>query len=370
MTQLVIRGNVRQFFTHFAAYGLAAILEAATRQTVTVRTLSPQELEVDVAADVSPTDLAEKVREHADAHLDSWVSATFGHFDRTTGVLSPRMKAPETAEHWRALQQARHGELDRAISSTGAFSIDLAFMQALGEPAYWFLNNSGKPEPDRGASSWEMKTRNRGEEFVQQRLLPLAEAVARRTTAEVLSGLTGETLVDEAGKDSLDSRTPTGLMLPAQTDNALAWCALWGISLFPVVQSAASPGRFKRSGQRAITPGILRNLPRLHPSARAAAYLPLFSKPMRLSRLRSVLVSGPLARVSARMVLERTQLAQSRNNHTTLGGKVRQPVDAEWLKRKGVEAVLLSYIHASDNPNAPELHVPAGSVISLEELRS
>jgi CRISPR-associated protein Csb3 len=58
---------------------------------------------------------------------------------------------------------------------------------ALGEPAYWPTDRNA----DAGASRWEMKTRNQGAEFVGNRLVPLAQAVAARTIEQTLTGLTG-----------------------------------------------------------------------------------------------------------------------------------------------------------------------------------
>src|SRR5690606_39049936 len=129
---------------------------------------------------------------------------------------------------WHSLQQQRWHAIDG--TPTG---LDQRFIGALGEPAYWAASNDGI-RPDNGASAWEMKTRNRGEDFVRNRLSLLAKSVSQRGEQQVLSGLLGTSIVDEVGKNGLDSRTPTGLAAPGVADNARAWCALWAISLFPV----------------------------------------------------------------------------------------------------------------------------------------
>lgn len=90
-----------------------------------------------------------------------------------------------------------------------------------------------------------MVTRNQGQEFVQGRLLPLAQKVAERSVQAVQDGLMGKDIVDEAGKNSATSRTATGLHAPSKTDNARAWCALMGVSAFPtwVCTSAGNDDR-------------------------------------------------------------------------------------------------------------------------------
>src|SRR5699024_1466252 len=139
---------------------------------------------------------------------------------------SPRIKAIQEPETWQELQAERLSAIDEAYCPTPRW-LDLAFISGLGEPAYWVADSQGKCRPDSGASSWEMKTRNRGEEFIGNRLAGLCQVVADRTPEQVLTGLTGKEPRDEIGGGNINSRTPTGLSFPAPTDNALAWCALW-----------------------------------------------------------------------------------------------------------------------------------------------
>src|SRR5690606_33927499 len=103
------------------------------------------------------------------------------------------------------LQAERHALLDAAYGPSTSW-LDLQMMCALGEPAYWYRRPDGKPDLDRGASRWEMKTRNRGEDFVANRLAVLCQKVAERTPEAVLAGLRGDDPVDEAGKNAVDSR--------------------------------------------------------------------------------------------------------------------------------------------------------------------
>lgn len=371
MSELVMVGDTRSFLMHFAAYGLSAILESELGSSARVAMTSLRSLTVTLDDPrVTPLDMAAAVQSHAAARIDSWVTRTHMHADRESGTMSPRLKTPSDRVQWEQLQRARHLAIDSVPRAEGSW-LDLDFMGALGEPAYWYLDNVGKSRPDAGASSWEMKTRNRGEEFTQNRLALLCKAVAGWETERVLAGLTGAEVNDDVGKNAVDSRTPTGLARPGATDNALAWCALWGISFFPVTHRAApGPGTSKGSGQPSLTAGTLRGLPRAEPQARAFTYLPLFRRPQRLARVKTLVASGALARVSARKALLLTQPGWSdveRKRWSATLQALARPADQDWLRRKGCDAILLSHVHASDNPNAPELHVVEGRIHPIWE---
>ena len=73
-----------------------------------------------------------------------------------------------------------------------------------------------------------MQPRNRGSELLTNRLRPLATTLAKWSPKKILHGLTGTAVHDTVGEQKPDSRTATGLAPPGPTDNALAWCALWG----------------------------------------------------------------------------------------------------------------------------------------------
>jgi hypothetical protein len=77
----------------------------------------------------------------------------------------------------------------------------------------------------------------------------------------------------------LGSRTATGLASPGPTDNALAWCALWGISQFPLAMrindTAQTSGHFSRARKEWF-------------------YVPMWQGAWRPARLRSVLASQEL----------------------------------------------------------------------------
>ena len=163
-------------------------------------------------------------------------------------LMSPRLSVFADQGTWDLVQRSRHDALDRIAAASGW--LDLRFLAALGEPCYWSYTLKGEPLQDDGASRFEMQPRNQGSEFVGTRLRKLAATVAQRDAAKVLAGLTGQSVDDELGDNSPGSRTATGLAGPGPTDNALAWCALWGISQFPLAMrindTAETSGHFSR----------------------------------------------------------------------------------------------------------------------------
>jgi CRISPR-associated protein Csb3 len=365
MNKLSISGDFTSALTHFAAYGAAAILEQQLGITCRIGLDTLQALAVSSDSGCAPNDLATAIRQHAADRVDSWPTRTHDHLGSATGTLSPRIKAAQDREAWQELQRNRHAAIDETYSPSPAW-LDLAFISALGEPAYWFTNMQGKNLPDSGASSWEMKTRNRGEEFIGNRLAGLCRAVAARSPEEVLAGLNGESPRDEVGGNSSSSRTPTGLSLPAPTDNALAWCALWGIALFPMLHNAGASASSspRATGRHSQTTGVLRSLPRPMKNIRAYTYLPLINRPVRLARLRTILVSGALARHAAYVTLAATEDRWSRKERARLEKlklSLDRPADMAWLQRKGCSGILTAHINQSDNINAPELHVVSGT---------
>lgn len=362
--EVVLKGDVRQAIYHLAGFGLAAIIESALECTARVG-LSSEGVTVGWDGGHTTFDVGEAVAAHARQREGCWVDDVTELSGGIFGTLSPRIKTPQD-DAWQQLQKARLAAVDEAYRRWPNGSLDLEFISALGEPAYWIHDFQGKVRPERGASMWEMKTRNRGEDFVANRLTSLRRAVAARTAEGVLRGLTGEVPVDETGSGT-DSRTPTGLTAPRPTDSALAWCGLWGISLLPVTHDARpAGGRTRALGQDSITTGMIRlKLADPGPTgSRALVFLPLFARLTRLARIRTVAQSRALARYVAATVVEgatRGSVAGSDNDARDLAS------DAAWLRSKGCRGLLVAYQLASDNPNAPELHVTAGEVHPLGE---
>ena len=205
--------------------------------------------------------------------------------------------------------------------------LDLDLLGALGEPAYWRFRRN-HPDPDQGASRWEMKTRNHGGEFVGDRLRSLAGIVAGRTVEGVLEGINGSSTVDEAyrGKRSDESRTATGLARPRFTDSALAWCGLWGLAAFPVVHRVRFPS---------TTAGHVRTGRRSE-----ELVVPVLIGRYSVERWRAVIVSS--------------QVLAAVGDDLTVRRNARQ-----WLTRHGVRAVLHFPLQMTDN-KFPERYLGDG----------
>lgn len=333
MTILELTGDQLVAFDHLAGYGLAAILDAAHPGRVRLRWTA--DLDSRLQIDGSTWEQAgETVHAHAvrHTHPDSWVMADGDNNGGRSGLFSPRVK-PMDERGVHTWYESRSTVLDRFDRSSES-ALDQAMIGALGEPSYWsFVRDQVRP--DHGASRWEMKTRNRGEEFVAHRLRRLAESVASRAPLTVAQGLARLTVDDEAGKNRPDSRTPTGLMPPARADNARAWCALWGLSLTSVVHT--SRGASRTSGHR----GRL---------SEGTFFLPLPTRFVPLARLRTILISSALDSVAGGV----PDADRSLDAHWS------------WLSNFGVDEVVSFPVFRSANVSAPERWAERGDLVRKE----
>lgn len=340
-----LAGRVESALTHFAGLGLAAILEDAGGIRPRLRWttgLSPQ-LQV-ATGGLDESTVAELVLRHATRATEpqSWVQATITHEKRQgTGLFSPRIKAPSSRQAWDQLESARLRAI-RQMEEEGR-RLDLAMIAGLGEPAYWRFDRDS-PRPDHGASRWEMKPRNNGEEFVGNRLSKLATTVAGRNVNDVRAGLTGEAILDELGGGP-DSQTSTGLQRPGPVDSALVWCGLWGLSSFPVFHDPHGPSRTPCAFPRHI----------LHSTV---AVLPVCERWMAISALRFLLVSSQLDLVAG-------WIADSDGDPDELDVVAARV----WLEEHGVRGFVRFPILKTGSASAPqriildgELHPVAPSV--------
>ena len=336
MTDFVLAtADPKTMLSHLALYGLAAIVEDGGLQDIRLWwTGSMTGRPVLSAPRATPETIGEIVRAHAAAQArpESWPSAVLRD-GASRALMSPRISVLADAGEWHSLQERRHRVLDR-LTQTRAL-LDLRLISALGEPSYWRFNRQGQRLQDDGASRLEMQPRNQGSEFVGNRIRPLAAAVAARTPTAVSDGLLGRTVRDEIGKDESASRTPTGFASPGPTDNALAWCALWGISQFPIAlrvdDFASTTGHIGRG-----TAGHY--------------YTPVWYTPWRTAKLRSILASGPLRGFAS----------------TGLPVSGSDPGDAtagRWLASRGVDAVVRFEVKRFGSESAPERRAMLGELI-------
>lgn len=343
MTELQLAGGLRTALSHLALVGLGAILEDADVADIRVGwsdAFDPRP--VICASQIDWPRAAGIVRAHAVHHVEAgdWTAARSAG-DRSA-LMSPRIASLPDGTAWRGHVAARWEVIDREMQRTDW--LDLRLIGGLGEPAYWRFNRQRERLPDEGASRWEMKTRNRGEEFVGNRLRPLAERVAARSAERIELGLTGAAPEDELGKNEGDSRTATGLAAPGPTDNALAWCALWGISQFPVIARIERPSR---------TAGHL-PAKRGERDRRGWFYVPVPARPIALPRLRTVIVSDQLAKAAA-----------IGPEGPATAGVLDVEAACGWLANRGIAALVRFPIGEYGSANAPERRALLGTVIPI-----
>lgn len=331
--RIELAGTVDTALTHFAMVGLASILTEQGANGIHSWWQDGASARASLEWQGIPAE--EAVHAHARRHTnpDGWVQAKAPGM--TAGLFSPRQSFPSDKGGWTEFMLRRAAVMDESLTE-----LDWRMIGGLGEPGHW-LSIDNKPRPEAAASRWEMVPRNRGQEFMGKRLAPLSQIVAARDPGAIRTGLTGITKRDELGQDRADSRTGTGLCTPQPVDNALAWCALWGLSCFPVVP---------RSANVSTTPGAT-PLGRVQP---AFMTLPVWDAPVSLALWRSVAASLAIGVVAPQPASE-------------VAIDVLEAA-VQTLEHAGVLGVMHFPVHHTDNPSAPERQVLSGTLVMLDEL--
>lgn len=356
MTEMQIAGTIESALSHMALVGLAAIVDDCTGTRPRIRWTEDWPSRATLTCGLTTAEIAEAVRSHAQGHTEpgDWMTQRVVSGPRDgSGLFTPRAKGMTDPADWRAYLDQRRATLvtqrrleagapqaSRTTASEGGppaalRPLDEAMLVGMGETAWW-LAGSKRRRPDDGASRWEMKTRNRGEEFIRDRLCHLAANVAARTLTRVSDGLTGLRSIDEAGKDAPDSRSSTGLTTPGPTDNAIAWCALWGIAAAPTLPTSDWDPDSRGMSQ---TPGTWPR-DRVHPTHFG---VPVFTRPATVGRWSAVLVSRPFD-------LAMRGLASGLPD-----------VEAQsWLREQGVRALACFPSRVVGSASAPERQLLTG----------
>jgi len=334
MSTFSLDGSPRVLLHHLALYGLAEILEEAGVPELTLRWSRQPEI---CAPHLDTQMVEDAVRAHAANHVqpDSWISQDTEIDGTCRGLMSPRLSSFKSDQTWEAVQAQRHEILDRLIRAHGWH--DLRFIAALGEPCYWSKNLRGDRLQDDGASRFEMQPRNRGSEVVRNRLRPLAKVLVDRRPGTIAAGLTGQAPMDELGGGPA-SVSATGLSVPGPADNAVVWCALWGISDLPIAAKVNAPT--STSGH-------------LGKSRAEWFYVPVWSTPWRSARLRTVLAARQLrTAASAGLVSAEVGAAEERASGT-------------WLRSRGVDGVIRFPVGRFGSDNAPERRALGGQPVRI-----
>lgn len=354
MSTITLAGDYRSALTHFALYGLAMLAETHHPGAVTLgwsdEVIPKAQLDIEgVGLDA----VAEYILQYSVqlSSVDSWVTVNNEYGSEKKKAIfspfSPRIRGIDAQANpydWHNHQKARFNALNQLTLDGDLLSLRWIF--GLGEAAYWrFLRKENRP--DHGASRWEMKTRNKGEEFVQYRLRPLCIELSQWSISDISSGITGVTLRDTIGKNAVDSRTSTGFTPPGPADVALTFAALLGIACFPVV---------RKIDQLSITPGAWPS-DILHPDNMV---LPIFAQKITPARLRAILRSQAFAEAVEQVCGVEAGIVE--NNTASVLGSARSAV---WLKDRGVKAVVRFPILLAGSSSAPERQVQYGTAVPL-----
>lgn len=340
---LTVTGDIESALTHFAGFGVAAIVAEQTgiRPRLRWSRETAPRLQLDLRG-LSVLDAADAVRAHAcsRAQPENWVQQKIEYEGKSgVGLFSPRIKVASTRASTIGLQSARQNVL--AELELAPCRLDLEMIAGLGEPGYWCFVK-GEPRPDHAASRWEMKARNKGEEFVGNRLAPMARALGDRTSEGILDGLNGLRVVDELGAGPM-SQTGTGLCSPGEVDTAVAWCALWGLASFPVIHDAHGPSRTPC----AFPPRVLHT---------RWMVLPVSESWMSLRLLRDLLLSSPCAVYGASLVPSVDRGSEDGSASSAAGS---------WLAAHGVSGFVRFPVQKAGSASAPQRFVLRGELVAL-----
>ncbi|MFJ8967072.1 hypothetical protein ACIRG5_47575 [Lentzea sp. NPDC102401] len=338
MNPLVLdRGDPQVLLSHMAFYGLTTILHDAGHTDVRMSwTLGMRPRPQLSAADLTWQQVGETVRAHAahQANPDGWLAQNIVLKGSPRGVMSPRITTiPD--QQWPEVQALRHVVLDHLTADRR--QLDLRLLAALGEPSYWRRNPQGDRLQDDGASRLEMQARNQGSEIVGNKLRKIADTVGHWPAEYIIEGLSGAAVRDDINHNKHDSRTPTGFAAPGPTDNAVAWCALWGISQFPLAH---------QTSRTSVTTG------HLGAAGSGWFYVPVWNGQWLPARLRTVLASAALREVAGHGL-------HTNANHPPLA----QEAARRRLTAQGVTAIVRFPIHRYGSDNAPERRAQRGQIL-------
>lgn len=299
-------GEPTSLLSHMAAYGLVSILETENPR-VRLAWTGGMNTRLEVSGPgLSGDAIAETLIRHAKERIQpgSWIAEQTGPGvlkGQPRGLMSPRM-AP--VSDWRGLQDQRHSVLDR-LGRDREWG-DLRLIWSLGEPCYWQFYE-GELRQDYASSRFEMQPRNHGNEIVNQRFAHLSKIVAKLAATRVVESLRGESVSVRLKSDQ------PGFRGPGPVDDVISWCALWGISQFPLTH-------FTR--REAVSSGHIGEW------SSGSFYVPVWAGRWSPGRLRSMLASGQM------------RAFVGGTSKTGSAGERGEPPE-RWLGARGVKALVV-----------------------------
>jgi len=339
------QSDPRELLTHMAAYGFAAIVEASTEMPPTLSWTSGMKPRLCIEHELLDAQgMAEQICKHAkrlsnktvSSHGEPWPHQKWG---AKKGLMDPRISKVEQQGQWKDLQRRRHEVLDTLVKDDDAW-LDLRLLWSLGEPCYWRSAKDGD-----AASRLDLQPRNGGVEIVGARIAPLAPLVSERGPEEIVNAFCGADPKDTIGKDQgSNSLSAVGFRGRGPVDDAVSWCAIWGISQFALNQA-------------------------LHDTTTASCMIhnrqewvcvPVWDGEWTPARLRTIFAS-PQLRATAQAYLSKGDA----NGSGDAVGFDR----VNWLLARGVKALILFQLKANTNSKAGERHAQRGIICDLKRPR-
>lgn len=330
---MIIGGDITSALTSFAGLGLALILEGDGAKRVRLGWTDEAAPRLEVNAEgYDDAAIAAAVHRHA-AHMAEkgcWIH------DRLTNkfwlnkqgkpiaaTMGARIATPsvDEREKWEELQRSRFMIIDSLQRCALRGELELA--GSLGELSYWCSTTHA------GATRWDMEVPRSGRGILLSKLSPISEFVEGLSDDHIAEGLSGLVIHRRQVGGGAVPRDSAGLTPPGEVDSTLVWCALWGISSFPL---------FPRVGAVSVPAARIPN----SDNEVAGLILPVLVGGHSLARWRALLVSWNLVAALSD----------------------RQFGCREWLKLHGVRALLKFDIHEKKikPPSPNEYYLLAGRI--------
>jgi CRISPR-associated protein Csb3 len=353
------RSDPLELLTHMAAYGFAAIVEGTTPPPPTLFWTSGMEPRLSIEHEsLDAQGMAQCVLNHAKQLSDTnaWPHETWTtkrpKSDLQQGLMSPRITKIEPQERWKDLQRRRHEVLDALVKADAW--LDLRFLWSLGEPCYW--RNAKDSDQDTAASRLDLQRRNGGADIVGTRIAPLAPLVSERRPEEVVNAFCGADPKDTIGEDKgSDSLSAVGFRGRGPVDDAVSWCAIWGISQFALNQTLASD----QTRVDATTASCMMLRKKLRKQEEWVC-VPVWRGQWTPARLRTILASRQL-RATAWTYLSA--------DDTDGSGDVVGSTGANWLLARGVHALILFPFKVDVSDRAKPRYAQRGVICDLRRPR-
>lgn len=336
MNKINIAGEPTELITNMALLGLASIIEEQLKTKTKIGWEEKNSLITGyISTQKTTQEIIEAVHAHANKHSsqqNTWLckKAPDGENGMVTSIPEKRMSS-------KIIEELINARLEVEKSDKTSM-LDKKMIFALGEICWWNKNEEKAISQRYGASSWDMVSRNGGNNAIKH-LTKIASKLAQREPQKIETGLTQRgNIIDELAKGQ-ESRSSAGLNGTRKTDLAIAWCALWGINLFPTMHKAAT----KQSKSSLKSACFYKN------KGKRTIFLPLFiEQETTINHFKNTIISKDFHLVS---------------------NKKGEDKNIKWLEEQGVTGLLEIPIVSDPNLNTAEFIAEQGKLVLIQELR-